>query len=89
MELGCRYLTKRDKKRKSSDDAGSKKSKKAREEEESEEEDDDDVDLPVEEDAPELSSESLMAMPEEMTAPKDEQAEMLGAMVEEEPENEL
>ena len=53
------------------------------------EEDDDDVDLPVEEDAPELSSESLMAMPEEMTAPKDEQAEMLGAMVEEEPENEL
>ena len=43
----------------------------------------------MQEEAPEAPTESLMAMPEGMVAPEDEQAAMLGAMVEEEPEDEL
>ena len=43
----------------------------------------------MQEEAPEAPTESLMAMPDDMVAPQDEQAAMLGAMVEEEPEDEL
>ena len=43
----------------------------------------------MQEEAPEAPTESLMAMPDQMTASDDEQAAMLGAMVEEEPQDEL
>ena len=43
----------------------------------------------IEEDAPEAVTEGLMAMPDQMSASEDEQAAMLGAMVEEEPQDEL
>jgi hypothetical protein len=45
--------------------------------------------LAPEEDVPEEPTESLMAMPDDMAAPEDEQAAMLGALTEEEPEDEL
>ena len=43
----------------------------------------------VQEVVPEEPTESLMAMPDNMVAPQEEQAAMLGAMVEEDAENEL
>lgn len=46
-------------------------------------------DTVVEEATPEAPQESLMAMPDEMAATADEQAEMLGATEEEEPQDEL
>jgi hypothetical protein len=46
-------------------------------------------DTVVEEATPEAPQESLMAMPDEMSATADEQAEMLGATEEEEPQDEL